>query len=237
MKKIINRIIRGLGKKGYSIDDSLGSKDIIIILWAKFWCAVRGLLIKIWLKKSGGILFLGKGCKIKHAHKISMGRTVTIGDYVEINALSKNGVTIGSNVTILKNTIIECTGVIKEIGEGLTIGNNVGISQNCFIQVRGYVEIGSNVMFGPYVSIFSENHGYHDTNTPMIEQKTARIGVKLNDDIWIGSGAKILDGVILGKGCIVAAGAVVTKSFPEYSIIGGVPAKLLSTRRDTRINE
>jgi acetyltransferase-like isoleucine patch superfamily enzyme len=231
MKGIINRIIQGLGKKNYSIDDSLGNRDIIIILTGKFFSVIRGFFLKIWLKKSSGLLFVGRGCKIKHCHKIMLGKTVTIGDFVEINALSKKGVRIGNNVTILKNTIIECTGVIKEVGEGLTIGNNVGISQNCFIQVRGTVEIGSNVMFGPYVSIFSENHGYDDTDTPMIEQQTARIGVKLEDDIWVGSGAKILDGVTLGKGCIVAAGAIVTKSFPEYSIIGGVPAKLLSTRK------
>jgi acetyltransferase-like isoleucine patch superfamily enzyme len=231
MKGIINRLIQRLGKKGYTIDKSLGNRDIIIILTGKFFSIIRGLFLKIWLKKSFGILFVGRGCKIRHCHKIITGRTVTIGDFVEINALSKLGVTIGNNVTILNNTIIECTGVIKEIGEGLIIGNNVGISQNCFIQVRGKVEIGSNVMFGPYVSIFSENHGYTDTDTPMIEQETARMGVILGDDIWVGSGAKILDGVTLGKGCIVAAGAIVTKSFPEYSIVGGIPAKLLSSRK------
>ena len=64
----------------------------------------------------------------------------------------------------------------------------------------------------------------------MIEQKTRRIGVEVGDDVWVGTGAKILDGVTLGKGCIVAAGAVVTESFPEYSIVGGIPAKLLRTR-------
>lgn len=230
MKKLVNKIIQKLGKTGYSVDESLGKRDLFIILWSKAICAVRGFFLKIWLKKSSGILFIGKGCKIRHCHKIRLGKTVTIGDFVEINALSKNGVQIGNNVSILKNTIIECTGVIRELGEGLVIGNNVGISQNCFIQVRGKVEIGSNVMFGPNVSIFSENHGYEGISIPMIEQGTSRIGVKLEDDIWVGSGAKILDGVTLGKGCIVAAGAVVNKSFPAYSVIGGVPAKLLSTR-------
>ena len=159
-----------------------------------------------------------------------MGKTITIGDNVEINALSRQGITMGNNVSIHRNTIIECTGVIRELGEGLVIGNNVGIAQNCFIQVRGKVTLGNNIMFGPNVSIFSENHGYERTDLTMLEQPTTRKGVTIEDDVWLGTRCVILDGVTIGKGSIVAAGAIVNTSVPPYSIVAGVPAKIIKSR-------
>lgn len=106
------------------------------------------------------MIFIGKNCKIKNNLKIILGKTTFVGDYVQINALSKEGVKIGNNVSFLSGTIIECTGVIRDIGEGLIIGNDIGIDQNCFIQVRGKVIIGSNVIFGPNVAIFSRNYDF-----------------------------------------------------------------------------
>ncbi len=227
---ILNVIIRKLGKDGYEVDKKLSKLDIVIILSGKFFSLIRGFYLKIFLKSSGGIMFVGKRCKIKFCHKIRVGKTITIGDNVEINALCADGITLGNNVTILRNTIIECTGVIKDLGEGLTIGNNVGISQNCFIQVRGKVEIGSNVMFGPNVSIFSENHGFADLIVPMINQPTIRGQVIIEDDVWLGTRAVILSGVRIGKGSIVAAGSVVNKDVPPYAIVAGVPAKIVKSR-------
>jgi acetyltransferase-like isoleucine patch superfamily enzyme len=228
--QVINKLIQKLGKDGYTLDPSLSKLDIFIVVSGKFFAVLRGLYLKIWLKKSAGLVFLGRKCSIKHCHKIRLGKTVTIGDNVEINALSKNGIQIGNNVSIHRNTIIECTGVIRELGEGLQIGNNVGIAQNCFIQVRGNVSIGSNVMFGPGVSIFSENHGFEKTDVPMIEQPTVRKGVVIEDDVWLGTRCVILDGVTIGKGSIVAAGAIVNASVPPYSIVAGVPAKVIKSR-------
>ncbi|MDP4108278.1 MAG: acyltransferase, partial [Bacillota bacterium] len=105
-KNYINKIIKKLGKEGYSLDSSIQLKELIIILSEKFICVLRGFYYKIWIKKSSGLLFIGKHCKLKHCHKLSLGKTVTIEDDVEINALSKGGISIGNNVTIKKNTII-----------------------------------------------------------------------------------------------------------------------------------
>ena len=177
---------------------------------------------------------MGQHCKIKFKHKIKAGRTLTIGDYVEINALSKDGILLGNNVSIQKNTIIECTGVIREIGEGLIIGNNVGIAQGCFIQVRGHVTIGNDVIFGPGVSLFSENHNFNDPDIPIVLQGETRKGVYIEDGVWVGAKSIILDGVVIGKNSIVAAGSVVTKSIPPYSIAGGIPAKIIKTRKEEK---
>src|SRR6266705_1296327 len=104
--KIIDVIIRGLGKKNYTVDKDISGKEMFILLSGKAICLLRGFYYRIFLKKCGGYLFVGKRCKIKHCHRISVGRTVIIGDNVEINALSKEGVKIGNNVSILRNCII-----------------------------------------------------------------------------------------------------------------------------------
>ena len=230
MKNILNKIINLLGKKGYVIDNDLSNYDIIIILSSKFFQAWRGFFLKIQLKKSRGIIFVGKSTRIKFKNKIVVGKTIQFGDNVEINALSKKGIIIGDNFSIHKNSIIECTGVINHLGEGLTIGNNVGIAQNCFIQVRGEVIIGDNVIFGPGVSLFSENHNFKDLSSYINEQGVTRIGVKIENGVWISSGSTILDGVTVGENSLIAAGSVVNKDVPPYSIVGGIPAKVIKYR-------
>jgi len=228
---ITNKLISLLGRKNYSIDKTLTKYEIAIILLSKGLCLLRGYLLKLSLRKSNGLLFIGRRCKITFRNKITLGKTVIIGDNVEINALSKFGVSIGDNVSILKGTIIECTGVIRELGEGLIIGNNVGIAQNCFIQVRGNVVIGNNVIFGPNVSIFSENHNFSNPELPVSMQGVSRKGVTVEDGVWIGTRAVILDGVNIGKNSIVAAGSIVTKDVPPYTIVGGIPAKIIKNRK------
>jgi len=231
MKRIVNRILQNLGRSDYKVDSALCTYDLIKLLLPRFRQIIRGFFLKLFLKESKGIIFLGRSTKIIFKSRISVGKTLQIGDFVEINALSKNGVRIGNNVSILKNTTIECTGVIRNMGEGLLIGNNVGIAQNCFIQVRGQVTIGDNVIFGPGVSVFSENHVFDDPDLPVSVQGETRKGVKINEGVWIGANATILDGVTIGKNSIVAAGSVVNKDVLPYSIVGGIPAKVLKERQ------
>ena len=160
--KIINSIIHLIGRKNYVIDKDINNIDLISILFKKSITLINGLFLRLWFKQSGLFIFIGKNSNISHKKLISLGNRVFIGDNVEINALSRFGVNIGDDVSILKNTIIECTGVLRSIGYGISIGNRVGIAQNCFIQVRGKVVIGNDIIMGPSVSIFSENHIFND---------------------------------------------------------------------------
>jgi acetyltransferase-like isoleucine patch superfamily enzyme len=192
---------------------------------------LRGMVLKMRLKDSKGILFIGRGAEVNFASKVSTGKSLILGDNVKIKALSRHGVKIGDNVTISSNSIIDCTGVISNLGLGLIIGNNVGIAQNCFIQVRGIVDIGNDVLFGPNVSIFSENHVYEKIDLPISKQGVSRKGVVIEDGVWIGSRSVILDGVVVGRNSIIAAGSIVTKDVMPYTIVGGVPAKFIKARK------
>jgi acetyltransferase-like isoleucine patch superfamily enzyme len=229
LSSLADFLLKKIGKKDYILDPAIHSKDLFIILFEKSIQLLRGCWLRLFLRSSRGIILVGRRTKIRFKTHIHVGKSVFIGDNVEINALCKQGVRIGDHVSIHRNTIIECTGVIRNLGEGIIIGNNVGIAQNCFIQVRGNVIIGNDVIIAPGVSIFSENHIYSDPDRPIREQGEVRIGVIIEDGAWIGSGVTILDGVKIGRNSVLASGSLVNKDVPEYTIVAGVPARIVKT--------
>ena len=125
------------------------------------------------------------------------------------------------------------------VGKGASFGNgrNIEIGYNSSIGINAKVPnniiIGDHVMMGLDVTIFSSNHEFSRTDIPMTKQGYKKYPpVVIEDDVWIGSRAIIMPGITIKKGSIIAAGAVVTKNFPEYSIVGGNPAKLIKSRKD-----
>lgn len=230
MRKVVEKTISWIKKEPYELDINLRTIDILIILRDRLIQFTRGLIRRPFFGHLEGIAFIGKKVKIRHAKKISVKNGLTLGDGVYINALSRRGVSIADNVSIGAGSIIECTGVIRELGDGISIGSHVGFAQNAFIGVRGFIDIGDNCIFGPNVAIHSENHSFEDLHTPIRLQGVSRKGVSIGANCWIGERAIILDGVTIGEGVIVAAGAVVTKDVPAFSVVGGVPARVLKTR-------
>ena len=114
-------------------------------------------------------------------------------------------------------------------GTGIRIGNNSGIGVNCTIP-DGSI-IGDNVMMGPNCYIHERNHDFSRTDIPMIQQGyMAGKPVVIDDDVWIGRDVTIMVGRHISKGSIIAANCVLTKDFPEYSVIGGNPSRLIRTR-------
>lgn len=106
------------------------------------------------------------------------------------------------------------------------IGKNTSINRKCYIDSRGGIKIGDNVSISPEVHLITAEHDINDSSFTYITNP-----ITLEDFVFIGTRAIVLPGVHLGKGCVVASGAVVTKSFPEFSVVAGVPAKVISTRR------
>lgn len=229
--KLLSKVIGKIKGEKYVVDSNITFSVLFGLIIKKIMMIIRGFLSKPFFEKSKGTLFIGKKCDIRCKKKIQFLGSATIEDYTKIDALSKDGIKIGNNFSIGRNSIIECTGVLRELGESLEIGENVGIAANAFIAVRGKIKIGSNTIFGPGVSIHSENHNFEDLETPIRLQGATRKGVTIGEDCWIGSKATILDGVNIGNKVVVAAGAVVNKDVPDCSIVGGVPAKIIKMRK------
>ena len=116
--------------------------------------------------------------------------------------------------------------------EDTSIGNNSALGINCHIQ-EGGVSIGDNVLMGPDVWIFTTNHNFSDITKPICMQgNEPPKAVVIEDDCWIGSRVTILPGVRVKKGCVVGAGTVLTKTYPEYSVIVGNPGKVVKSRNE-----
>ena len=231
MRKLVSRLISSTKGERYDIDPAISGGQLLAILWERGRMLLRGYLRRIGFGSAGGRIFIGKHVKIAAKKKLRCRGGMTIGDGCCINALCRNGVSIGSDFSLGRNSIIECTGVIRELGDGLVIGDHVGIAANAFIAVRGAVAIGSNTIIGPGVSIHAENHVFQDTATPIRLQGARRQGVTIGEDCWIGANVIILDGVVIGRGAIVAAGAVITRDVSPYAVVGGVPAKVIELKR------
>lgn len=115
-------------------------------------------------------------------------------------------------------------------GFKLRIGDNSGLGINCVIPDGSC--IGNDVMMGPNCFIHGHNHRFDRTDIPMREQGfTEWKPVVIEDDVWIGRDVSIMAGRHIAKGSIIAANCVLTKDFPEYSVVGGNPSRLLKSRK------
>ena len=118
----------------------------------------------------------------------------------------------------------------------IRLGDHSGIGVNCELNgmENGIISIGNKVMMGPNVVIYTRNHETTRTDIPMQDQGfSAPKPVVIGNDVWVGRNVIILPGANIGDGVIIAAGAVVPKGdYPEYSIIGGVPARVIKSRKD-----
>lgn len=231
MKIFVEKIIKYLKKdKNYKLDENYSFRELFFIVKYRGFQVIRGIITKIKLKKSNGFIFCGRNVKVQFGFLVTAGKSLILEDNVILNALSHKGINLGDNVTIAKNSVLQCTGVIANKGVGIKIGNNSAVGANSYLGGQGGIEIGNDVIMGPNVNIFSENHKYNNLDIPIRKQGETRKGVIINDNCWIGAGSIILDGVEIGEGCVVAAGSVVTKSIPPNSVVAGIPAKVIKRR-------
>jgi acetyltransferase-like isoleucine patch superfamily enzyme len=235
---IIEKLIRKLKRDpNYKWDNPYSTRDLIIITAVRAVQLIRGLFLKPFLKKSSGFVFLGDNVKVRHAHQLCVGKNFILDDNVSINALSDQGIIVGDHVSIARDSIIFCTGIISQKGTGIAIGHRTGINARAYLGGQGGIAIGNDVIIGPNVQIFSENHNFDQMGVPIKDQGVTRKAVSIGNGCWVGAGATILAGVDIGEGCVVAAGSVVTKSVPANVVVGGVPAQIIKNREYLKSNE
>ncbi|EXJ09152.1 acyltransferase [Nitrincola nitratireducens] len=173
------------------------------------------------------INLIGKNVELRNKRYLSMGKKVKIGNYCLIDSLGLKGISLGNNVTIGDFSRLIVTSDISNLGSHIIIHDNVGIGEFSRIGGSGGVTIHSDTIIGQYLSCHPENHNFSNPNILIRHQGTTRSEIIIGKNCWIGAKVTVTAGVTIGDNCVIAAGSVVTSSFEENSLIGGVPAKLI----------
>lgn len=232
LSRVVKRVVwRVRGEKTHAIEGDWPPGATLDLARVAALMAARGALIRPRLGRASGLFLVGKGTTLRNLKYLECGKNVILEDYVEIQALSLKGITIGNNVSLGRHSIVRPTGNYGgRIGGGLKVGDGSSFGPYCWIGCSGFISIGRNVMVGPKTSFFGENHVFDAIDLPIREQGVEWGPITVEDNVWIGGHAVIMPGVRIGTGAIIASGAVVTRDVPPYAIVGGVPAKTIKMR-------
>jgi len=175
-----------------------------------------------------GVIF-GRNITLRHPNKIVIRKNSFIDDNVVLDAKGEEneGIIIGQNAYIGRNTILSC----KE--GSIYLGDYCNISANCSLLSETEIRIGKYCFLAGYCYLVAGgNHSFEEISIPIMFQPSfSKGGIKIDEDVWLGAGVIILDGVSIGKGSVIGAGSTVTRSLSEYSIAVGTPARKIKDRR------
>lgn len=189
--------------------------------------ALRKTLFPGLFKDVGKGVNFGRGLILRCPNKISLSDNVNIDDNCSFDArgAGENGFSIGPRTLVARDVIMVVKQSHLKIGADCSIG-----SQTCLSAVSG-ISIGDHAIIAGQCYIGGGRYKTKLGAGPMVTQGLESKGpVVLGNDVWVGAGARIIDGVTIGDGAIVAAGAVVAKDVPPNTIVGGVPAKVIGQR-------
>jgi acetyltransferase-like isoleucine patch superfamily enzyme len=226
IKKLLIYLVKKVRNENLEIGN-FSNLDILRIFFYRFIKLTRGVTFLLIRFKKPKFFFLGNKSKLIGIEKMTFGKAITIGQNVKISSIGSKGFYFGNNFTIRDFSIIDSFGSIKKDSGKLVIGDNVGISEFCYFAIRGDIFIGDNVIFGPGVKIFTENHSFRLLDKFFRLQDEIRNKVIIGDNVWIGSNSIILPGVTIEDNAVIAAGSVVNKNIEAGTVVGGVPAKFI----------
>ena len=175
---------------------------------------LRGVFYKYIFKELDRGVIFGRNVVFRHPDKIRLGR-VAIDDNCLIDAKGAGdaGIQIGDDVLIARDTIIQGK------ASWVTIGDRCIIGSQCQLSSAGGISLGKSVMLAGQCYIGGGRYRTDNREIPMMDQGPYSEGpVVIEDDVWLGAGVVVLDGVRIGRGCVVGAGAVVRQDIPEYTI-------------------
>lgn len=153
------------------------------------------------------------------------------GIKVQWGTLIEPGVVIstqgGGTITIGKDCYLYRGAQLYSMGGAVLMGNNCSLNPYSVLYGSGVLTIGNGVRIAASSTIVAANHIFSDRNRFIYKQGLDKQGINIEDDVWIASGVRVLDGVTIKRGCVIGANSVVTKNTEEYGIYVGVPAKLI----------
>jgi acetyltransferase-like isoleucine patch superfamily enzyme len=192
---------------------------------------LRKFLYARLFRATGANLILGKGLVVRHPGRIIFGEQVAIDDYVLLDAsgAEPDGILIGDRVIISRNSIIQGKTGPVAIHDDVNIGVNTTITSAMGVDIEASVLIAGNCYIG------GSRYYTERLDSPIMDQGWYSRGpVTIGFGSWLGAGVIVLDGISIGKGCIIGAGATVTKDIPNYAIAMGVPARVVGSRAQAR---
>lgn len=154
-----------------------------------------------------------------------LGPDAILGPHVLVHGAG--GIRIGAGFSCWRGTSLSAA----ERGE-LTLGNHVSLNANVMLSAAngGTIRIGNDVLIGPHVVVRASDHAFGRRDIPIRTQGHTAATIVIEDDVWLAAQVTVVGGVRIGRGAIVAAGAVVTRDVAPYTIVGGVPARMIGER-------
>jgi len=176
----------------------------------------------------GRNVVFGQGVVLRHPRKIRIGDGTIVDDLVVLDAkgTSNTGITVGRNVFLGRATILSCK------NGDIVLADDVNIGFHSEIFSGSTVSVGRHGLFAAYTYLVGGGHEFEESGTPVIRQARSSRGIALGENVWLGAGAKVLDGVRVGRDVVVGANAVVTEDLPDGAIAAGVPARVIRRRSD-----
>ena len=189
---------------------------------------MRKVLFPLLFNSVGKGTIFGRSITLRHTHKITIGRGCVLDEYCALSAQGdeNSAIRLGNQVLLGRGTVLSTRNGTIEIGDFSNIG------AGCRIGTTTRVKLGKHVLLAANCYIGGAQHRFDRLDIPIMRQGyDSKGGVVIEDDVWLGTDVKVLDGVTIGTGSVIGAGSVVTKDIPPYSIAVGVPAKIKGSRR------
>jgi uncharacterized protein (TIRG00374 family) len=185
-------------------------------------------------KRVGKGTVFGRSLSLQHSGKITIGKKCVIDEYCKLSA--QGG---GDSEIILGDEVLLGRGTVLGTREGrIEIGDFSNIGANCRMGTTSQIKLGKYVLLAANCYIGGAQHRFDRLDVPIMRQGyQSRGGVVIEDNVWLGAGVTVLDGVRIGSGSVIGAGSVVTKDIPPNSIAIGVPAKIKGSRIELKADD
>lgn len=196
---------------------------------------LRAVFYRLILKMEGTAA-IEKNVRLRFADQIRLGNGSYLDEGVYIHACP-SGVEIGPRTLVMHGAALHVYNFRSLPHAWIKIGSDSLIGEYSVIRGQGGVTIGDRVYTSPMTQIIAVNHVFDDPHRPFVEQGITARGITIEDDVWLGSACVVTDGVRIGKGAMVAAGAVVIEDVPAHTVVAGVPARVVKKIDGTGVQE